>query len=126
MSERSTIQKAAILDTLRSASAPLSVGQVLDRSRDKVPSLAQATVYRVLKGLLDQGVIAVVQPPGEAPLYEMAGKGHHHYFRCRRCEGMFEVVGCDELLRRLAPPGFKLEDHDLFLFGLCSSCGHQD
>jgi len=122
MSERNTRQKAAVMEVLEGFPTPLAAAQILARARQIVPTISLATVYRILKGLLEKEAIAVVQLPGEVPLYEPGGKSHHHYFRCRQCGFMYEVSGCMKLLKGLVPRGFKLEDHELFLFGTCSSC----
>ena len=122
MSQRNTVQKTAIHDVLESASTPLGVEQILRRGQQAVPSLSQATVYRILRQWLERGEIATVQLPGQTPLYELSGKGHHHFFRCRRCERMYEVSGCEGLVEQLVPRGFSMEDHDLFLYGLCAAC----
>jgi Fur family ferric uptake transcriptional regulator len=124
MSPRNTAQRAAILDVLTNAESPLGIEQILNRGQQAVPSLSQATVYRILKQLLKRGEVATVQLPGQTPLHELSGKGHHHFFRCRRCERMYEVTGCEDLVDRLVPRGFSLEDHDLFLYGLCAECRH--
>ena len=60
--------------------------------------------------------------PGEVPLYEVSGKSHHHFFRCRQCGHMYQIKGCVAALKPLVPRGFKMEDHELFLFGLCAEC----
>jgi Fur family ferric uptake transcriptional regulator len=110
------------MDVLTEAESPLGVGQILTRGQQAVPSISQATVYRLLKQFIERGDVATVQLPGHPPLYELSGKGHHHFFRCRRCEQMYEVTGCEGLVDRLVPAGFTLEDHDLFLYGLCAEC----
>jgi Fur family ferric uptake transcriptional regulator len=122
MSQRNTPQRVAILNVLIEAESPLGVAQILDRGRQAAPSLSQATVYRILKQLMERGDVAKVQLPGQTPLYELRGKGHRHFFRCRRCEQMYAVTGCEGLVHRLVPRGFALEDHDLFLYGLCAEC----
>jgi Fur family ferric uptake transcriptional regulator len=122
MSPRNTAQRAAILDVLAETEAPLGIEQILSRGQQAVPSLSQATVYRILKQLMERGDVATVQLPGQTPLYELAGKGHRHFFRCRRCEQMYEVTGGEGLVDQLVPRGFALEDHDLFLYGLCEAC----
>jgi Fur family ferric uptake transcriptional regulator len=122
MAERRTRQKIAVLTVLDEAQAPLSPAQIQTRAQHYVPTIGQATVYRILKSLLEREAISTVQLPGESPLYEMAGKRHHHFFRCRGCEQMYEVVGCDTLLKRLVPPGFALEAHEVYLLGLCAEC----
>lgn len=126
MARRNTPQKAAVLDVLTEAECPLEIEQILNRGQREVPSLSRATVYRLLKQFMERGDVATVQLPGQKPLYELSGKGHHHFFRCRRCERMYEVTGCDGLVDQLVPRGFCLEDHDLFLHGLCADCtpGH--
>jgi Fur family ferric uptake transcriptional regulator len=122
MAERNTRQKAAVREVLQEAKTPLPPADIRSRAQRIVPTISQATVYRILKGLLEKQEITAVQLPGEPPLYELAGKKHHHFFRCRECEQMFEVEGCDGLIEHLVPRGFVLEDHDVFLFGLCKSC----
>jgi Fur family ferric uptake transcriptional regulator len=52
----------------------------------------------------------------------VAGKLHHHHFRCRRCDRVYEIDGCPPDLRALVPRGFRLEGHDLTLFGRCPDC----
>jgi Fur family ferric uptake transcriptional regulator len=122
MSQRRTRQKDAVLEVLGRAEAPLAPPEILSQARKIVPTIGLATVYRILKRLLDDGTVTVVQLPGEPPLYELAGKGHHHFFRCRQCGSMYEVGGCNELLRRLVPRGFRLEEHEVYLLGKCASC----
>jgi Fur family ferric uptake transcriptional regulator len=122
MAERNTIQKRAIQEVFQQADNPLSVAEVLRRAQQAVATLSQATVYRVLNSLLEKGIIDTVQLPGESPLYETAGKRHHHFFRCRRCETMYEVAGCSDLIDELVPRGFVLDDHEVFLFGTCAQC----
>ncbi len=125
MTERATNQKNAILNVLKDAQMPMGVSAILSAGQKVVPSLSQATVYRVLKSMIEKGIADVVQLPGSAPLYEMSGKAHHHFFRCRLCEKMFEIAGCDRFLHKLTPKGFALEEHEMFLFGLCAACKKQ-
>jgi Fe2+ or Zn2+ uptake regulation protein len=37
---------------------------------------------------------------------------------------VFEVPGDPAILNPLIPPGFRLEEHDLVLFGRCSDCNN--
>jgi Fur family ferric uptake transcriptional regulator len=60
--------------------------------------------------------------PGEVPRYEIHGKPHHHHFRCRQCDRVYEVPGCVGSLNEIVPPGFTLENHELVLYGLCADC----
>jgi len=119
---RRTRQRAAIRSVLEQASRPLSIGEVLELAQRAVPGLGIATVYRTVGALVEEGFLAQVEIGGEAPRYEVAGRGHHHHFRCRRCQRVFEMEGCLPDVQRLAPSGFVVEDHEILLFGLCLDC----
>ena len=120
--ERTTRQHAAIRAVLIAAGRPLSPAEVLAEARHHVAALGLATVYRNLRALVEEGAIAVVTLPGEAPRYEAADHGHHHHFRCDVCQRVFDVHQCPGDLARLAPPGFTVDRHEITLYGCCSDC----
>lgn len=120
--ERSTRQRRAIREVFLEAGRPLSPQEVLELARRKVPSLGLATVYRTLKGLLEEGFLTPVALPGEPSRYEPAGQGHHHHFLCRLCGRVYELSGCDLTLEGHLPPGFLAEEHEVTVFGRCPEC----
>ena len=97
--------------------------EIFDSARAQVPGLGIATVYRAIKHLLDEGFLSQVDLPGEPPRYEVAGKAHHHHFRCNNCRKVYDVDGCVDTFKQLLPKGFRLEGHELYLFGRCNTCG---
>jgi Fur family ferric uptake transcriptional regulator len=120
--ERQTRQRQAIRDAIGDAGVPLSPREILAHAKSRVNGIGMATVYRTLKLLADAGVVQAVEIPGEAPRYELAGKGHHHHFYCKGCGRVFEVDGCPGDFADLTPKGFRLDEHELVLFGKCSRC----
>jgi Fur family ferric uptake transcriptional regulator len=120
--ERSTRQRAAIVSAIERERRPLSPFEILAGAQSDVPGLGTATVYRTLKALVAEGVVVSVELPGEAPRYEAAGAKHHHHFRCRACDRVFEVPGCAKGIRALVPRGFELDGHELVLYGRCRRC----
>lgn len=120
--ERSTRQRRAIREAFLEAGRPLSPQEVLDMAKRKVPSLGLATVYRTLKGLVEEGFLAPVALPGEPPRYEPAGKGHHHHFYCRHCGRLYELLDCHLALEEHLPPGFVAEEHEVTVYGRCPEC----
>ena len=120
--ERNTRQRAAIREAIAQAGRPLLPQEVLDAAQAGAPGLSIATVYRNLRTLLGEGELRSVMLPGENARYELAGGGHHHHFQCLRCQRVFEVEACPGNLAALAPPGFRVEDHDLTLYGRCAEC----
>jgi Fur family transcriptional regulator, ferric uptake regulator len=120
--ERNTRQRGAIRRVFSSLHRPLSPAEVLDAAKAEVPALGIATVYRTIKAMVDEGEIASIDVPGEAPRYEIAHLGHHHHFHCRACNKVFEVEGCPTDIPKLAPPGFVADGHEVMLFGRCVTC----
>ena len=121
--QRSTRQRAAIAEAFASQGRPLSPQEVLDVARQAIPALGIATVYRHLKAMTEQGLLKVINLPGESALYEAAAQGHHHHFQCTRCRRVFDIPGCPGELIGLTPPGFSVESHEITLYGQCSDCG---
>jgi len=119
---RNTTQRMAIEEVFRQNDRPLGVDEVLAYGRKLVESLNQATVYRNLKLLVDDGRLKRVTHPSLGTMYERTGKGHHHHFYCRACNHAYELPGCALNEDEIAPDGFVVEDHDVFLFGICPSC----
>jgi Fur family transcriptional regulator, ferric uptake regulator len=119
--ERDTRQRRAIRQVFARSDRPLSAEEVRAGAHRHAPTLGLATVYRNLKALVDEGFLVAVAMPGEAARYEAAGKRHHHHFRCRRCDRLFELGGCRKPVPR-APKGFVVESHELLLYGRCASC----
>ncbi|MDX2004901.1 MAG: transcriptional repressor [Meiothermus sp.] len=120
--ERSTRQRQAIRDVLSEMSRPLSPLEVHEAALHKVPGIGIATVYRTLKGLVEEGQAVPVELPGEAARYELAGKKHHHHFHCRDCGKVFEIEGCPGDLSFMVPKGFRAEAHEIVLYGRCDAC----
>ncbi len=119
---RNTTQRTAIEQVFRQNGRPLGVDEILKYGRTLVASLNQATVYRNLKILIDDGWLKQISHPILGSLYERSGKGHHHYFYCRGCNHAFDLPGCALKEEGAAPDGFVVEDHEIFLFGVCPSC----
>lgn len=119
---RNTTQRMAIEKVFNQHERPLSVDEVLKYGCKMVESLNQSTVYRNLKILIDDGWLERILHPSLGALYERTGKGHHHHFHCRECKRVFELPGCALKEEEAAPYGFVVEDHEIFLFGVCPSC----
>jgi Fur family ferric uptake transcriptional regulator len=120
--ERSTRQRAAIRDAIEQAGRPLLAQEVLELAGLHVPRLGIATVYRNIKAMVEEGAIKQVLLPGENPRFELAGHAHHHHFQCYTCQKVFDIHSCPSDLLNLAPKGFKVESHDLTLYGRCKDC----
>lgn len=123
---RTTRQREAIRSAIQRAKRPLSPQEVLRAARGTVRALGLATVYRNLKRLVADGTVQVINLPGEGRRYELRASEHHHHFQCTNCRRVYDIPGCPGNLRRMAPRGFKVEHHDVTLYGRCSNCGKRE
>jgi Fur family ferric uptake transcriptional regulator len=119
---RNTRQKSAIREAFLRADRPLSPEEVLSAAQSEVEGLSIATVYRNIGSLLEGDWLTAVSMPGETLRYEVAGKAHHHHFRCDGCGKVFELQGCDLSVKPKLPRGFRVTGHEFFLFGHCADC----
>ena len=72
--KRMTNQRHAIQEIFGKTDRPLGVEEILQAGRKTVRSLNQATVYRNLKLLVEDGWLKKIDAPGVGPVYERAGK----------------------------------------------------
>jgi Fur family ferric uptake transcriptional regulator len=120
--QRNTRQREAIRQVFRTHARPLAPEEVLTYAQKEVPRLGMATVYRNLAALRDENWLVAVNIPQRGVLYERSGKDHHHHFYCRKCRKLLDFPGCPLGKRHLAPRGYVLESHELFLYGVCKTC----
>lgn len=119
---RITEQRRAIQTAFEHAKRPLSPREVHAWASKRCPSLGLATVYRHLKAMVDEHWLLPVELPGEPPRYELRGLDHHHHFHCRACGRVFDMDGCPAGVDKLAPSGFRVDAHEVVLYGRCADC----
>ncbi|MEM6797787.1 MAG: transcriptional repressor [Acidobacteriota bacterium] len=119
---RNTRQRDSIRRAFEKADRPISPAECLALANQEIPGLGVATVYRNIKRLIEEGWLRVVGLPGEPDRYEVAGKHHHHHFQCRVCDSVFEVDSCPGGFADMTPEGFRLESHEVILYGVCTGC----
>jgi Fur family transcriptional regulator, ferric uptake regulator len=117
-----TQRKAVLSEVLERAKRPLTPGEICEAARKELPSLGIATVYRAIKQFVSEGRVRAVEVPGAAPHYEIATGHHHHFFLCQRCKRLFDLIGCIVGFKSLAPRGFRVQGHEIVLYGECVSC----
>jgi Fur family transcriptional regulator, ferric uptake regulator len=120
--QRQTRQRSAIRRSFEQTKSPMSLQQVLKAAKTEVRGLGIATVYRNVKGLLEEGWLTALDVPGAGTVYERADKAHHHHFHCERCRHVFDLSGCLPEIDNLAGRGFSVTRHEVVLYGFCNDC----
>ncbi|MBQ4486715.1 MAG: transcriptional repressor [Oscillospiraceae bacterium] len=126
-----TKQRELIIEFLRSSTdGHVTVNDVCGFLRDENHSVGQATVYRQLEKMVDEGIVTkYIIDQGSPACFEYAANSHVHgtcfHAKCDKCGKLFHI-SCDELEQL----GEHLEEHHGFrinplrtvFYGTCSSC----
>jgi Fe2+ or Zn2+ uptake regulation protein len=121
---RLTPQRLAILQIIEEDAGHLSPLTIYERAAQRLPGITEATVYRTLEFLVENG-LAMVAHIGDGHLvYESARRNHHHLI-CRGCGNTVEIE--HELLTSLFEQfqertGYQIDSAHVTFFGLCPGC----
>lgn len=119
---RVTPQRLAVYRALAEDLSHPTAESVYGRLSKQLPGLSQATIYRNLQFFESENLIRRVSSPGAIGRFD-ANVGPHQHLLCRVC-GRLEDISVPELHKARIPhiEGFKVEELDIRLVGLCGSC----
>jgi len=120
-----TPQRMAILHVLHHAGERLSPGGVYQQASRDVPGITEATVYRTLEFLAENGLAHSAHVGSGHLVYEITKSNHHHHLICRKCGGEVEIdhSSLEQVYSELeAQSGFRFIDSHITFFGLCPEC----
>jgi Fe2+ or Zn2+ uptake regulation protein len=121
---RLTPQRLAILKALNQASGHLTPAEIYQQVHADLPGLTEATVYRTLNFLAEQGLVLVAHVGHGQLVYEMADHDHHHLI-CRICGSMEEIDHQEFRVlykKFLTRTGYQIDTIHATFFGLCPRC----
>jgi Fur family ferric uptake transcriptional regulator len=122
---RKTSQREAVRAAFDRSGRPLDAHEALTLAREQHPTIGIATVYRAVSQLVDDGWLKPVELPGEPMRYELADLEHHHHFHCTACGRVFDVAGCALHHNPHVPEGFRVDSHEIILYGQCAECARR-
>ncbi len=88
-----------------------------------------ATVYRVLTQFESAGLLTRHHFESGHAVYELSEQQHHDHIVCVRCGRVdeFRNEEIEALQDTIAgEAGYKVTDHVLYIYGVCSSCQEQE
>lgn len=124
-----TPQRRAIVEILVSNEGKhLTAEEIYDLVKVDCPEIGLATVYRTIVLLEELGIVTKLDLGDNCSRYELIHEEEnhqHHHLICRNCSRVIEVEG--DLLELLEQNieqkyNFKIQDHSVKFFGLCSNC----
>lgn len=124
-----TPQRRAILDIIiEKEGQHLTAEEIYDEVKKICPDIGLATVYRTVLLLEEVNVIYKLDLNDGCSRYELVHSDEehrHHHLICDKCKKVIEVQ--DDLLEELEERiensyKFKILDHSVKFFGVCSEC----
>ena len=124
-----TPQRRAILDIIiEKEGQHLTAEEIYDEVKKRCPDIGLATVYRTVLLLEEVNVIYQLDLNDGCSRYELVHSDEehrHHHLVCNKCKRVYEVQ--DDLLEELEERiektyKFKILDHSVKFFGICSEC----
>ncbi len=122
-----TEQRAIILQILLNIDDHLNAEEVLDIVKEEYPDqkIGIATIYRTLNFLEEVNLISSISFGKDGKKYEGNTSKHHDHIICTGCGKIVEFLD-DEIEKKqediAKANGFKITDHTMQIFGLCTAC----
>jgi len=113
---RLTDQRRLILAVVRSTDRHPTAEGVHRAVREHLPRVSLATVYRNLRLLAREGLLAEIQA-GPSVRFD-ARTGRHHHFTCADCGRIYTRLDA----RVAARTGFRVSHHRIEFYGVCRAC----
>ncbi len=123
--QRRTRQRVAVDEVLSRGADFRTAQQIHDELRHADAAVGLTTVYRTLQLMADSGEVDAIRTADGEMSYRRCSGGHHHHLVCRSCGRTVEVSGpaVETWANAVAAQyGFRDVDHELEIFGTCSTC----
>lgn len=124
MNTRNTKQKELILETLCSLHSHPTILELYDIVRSKNPTIGQATVYRNVAKLVEEGRVKRVLTKDGIDHYDGDCSNHSH-FMCRRCHRLFDLpaINTNSLVSQVSGvSSFDISSVSVLFEGICREC----
>jgi Fur family ferric uptake transcriptional regulator len=122
-----TRQRLRIAETVFSTHKHFSADDLARWVRKRDPRVGRVTVWRMLKVLVEAGLVEERPFRRDRMLYEhVIGHRHHDHMVCLRCGRIVEFENPrieKEQARSAREHGFTVVSHHHTLFGYCRACG---
>ncbi len=121
---RTIKQKEIVLDTLKSLKTHPTIKELYEEVKKKDNTIGQATVYRNINKLYDNGLIRKVQVGDNIDHYDGNLNSHYH-LKCNECGKIMDIFDnrCNELISTICKEQkIEVDNYELILSGKCSKC----
>ena len=126
MREKLNSNAQSILDIIRATDMHPTATEIYDEVRKVRPQIGLATVYRILRNLVQHGYVLELKNSDESCRYDGHITRHDHAI-CTECGALLDVPIdvplAQEILQNAAlAAGIQLQSHEVRLYGRCPAC----
>ncbi len=121
MEKRTTKSKKAVLECIKNNEYGLKSDEIVSQ----LSEFDRVTIYRILQGFVDDGIIhKVISDDGKFYYFECntCGEVHYHnhyHFKCSICE---KVECIDNEVEVNVPKNYTIENINFWITGVCDKC----
>lgn len=120
-----TPQRMAIVDILAKSVGHPSVEDIYAQLQDDFPTMSLATVYRNILLIKSMGEVLELGFPDGSNRYDGNKPYPHPHIICIKCKKIIDLSleSLDDIQKEVAnETKFKILNHSLNFFGICSTC----
>ncbi len=126
LQEKLNTNAQAVLDVVRSVQTHPTALEVYERVRQVRPRIGLASVYRILRHLVEQEYIKEISYGDGSSRYDGRTTRHDHGV-CTNCGALIdlpqEVRVSHQILQQAAQAaGLELDTHEVRIYGRCAAC----
>lgn len=121
---KATGARLAVLRILEQSHKPLDTASLASSLKQRGSRFDPATVFRMMKTFLGQGLVKQISFKDRKARYEIATRKDHHHFVCETCGTVENISDCsiDIIENKIQKKGLLVKNHSLEFFGLCKQC----
>ncbi|HUD44352.1 MAG TPA: Fur family transcriptional regulator [Patescibacteria group bacterium] len=122
---KATEARLAVLKILENSAKPIDVTTIIEYLKNQHVQTDEVTVFRIIKLFTDRGLTRKVQLQEDKFRYELNSQKAHHHLVCQICGEIEDFSQCNiQALEKdiEKKKKFKVLDHSLEFFGVCSKC----
>lgn len=127
MNNRNTRQKEIILTTLSNDKTHPTIQELLDKVQKIDSSIGQATVYRNVSRLVDEGKVLKL-PLLNGEVHYDGDNSPHYHFICRKCNMIYDLFdkSYNKTINNIEREyNLKIEEATLIFRGICDKCNEE-
>lgn len=123
MNSRNTIQKQIILDNIKKTKSHPTANELYEMIKKDNPKIGQATVYRNLKSMANDGDIIIIPSKNNTNRYDGDITLHNHLI-CEKCGKVTDIfISRDVINNEIENKyGVKINRENIIYEGICKNC----